>query len=167
MNRHGCCQQNTNIPQVEVTPATPVLVAAAAATTTAAATIATTLHHPRRQQQLPQRFRQDNAADHPGDGKWININNVSGSEDDDDPPEVIAVANTNLFDTNTNLVGTNTNLANANTNTNPSPLQTATSTLPTNPFAKENEASRLLLISSFSSGRTQTQASVFAYHASE
>ncbi|KAG1904401.1 uncharacterized protein F5891DRAFT_1184614 [Suillus fuscotomentosus] len=121
---------------VEVTPATPVLVAAAAAaTTTAAATIATTLHHPRRQRQLPQRFRQDNAAGHPGDSEWININNVSGSEDDDNPPEVMAVANTNLSDANTNLVNTNTNLANANTNTNPSPLQTATSTFPTNPFA--------------------------------
>jgi hypothetical protein len=48
-------------------------------------------------QQLPQRFRQNNTAGHPGNGKWININNVSGSEDNDDPPEVIAVANTQTY----------------------------------------------------------------------
>lgn len=89
-------------------PAAPV----PAATTTAAAAIATTLHRPRRQRQLPHRFRADNAA-HPDDGEYIDIDNVSGgSEDDANPPEVIA-------DTNANL----------------SPLHTATSTLATNPLA--------------------------------
>lgn len=121
MNRHGHHRKNNDIPQVEGTPAAPILVTPApsglvtpvpAATTTAAAAIATALHCPRRQRQLPQRYRADNAAAHPDNGKCINIDNVSSSEDDSNPPEAIADENVNL-----------------------SPLQTTTSTLPTNPFA--------------------------------
>lgn len=140
MNRRGHRRKNNNIPQVEGTPAAPILVTPApsvpvapapsapvastapapsgpvtpvpAATTTAAAAIATALHCPRRQQQLPQRFRQDDTAAHLDDGEWINLNDVSSGEDKDDPPEVIVNAHTHL-----------------------SPLQTTTSTLLTNPFA--------------------------------
>ncbi|KAG1763803.1 hypothetical protein EV702DRAFT_1051648 [Suillus placidus] len=147
MNCRGHCRKNNNIPQVEGTPVAPIPVTPApsipvapaapisaapapsvpvahaptpsgpaapvpAATTTAAAAIATALHRPRRQQQLPQRYRGNNAAAHPDDGEYINIDNVSSSEDDINPPEAIADVNVNL-----------------------SPLQTATSTLPTNPFA--------------------------------
>jgi hypothetical protein len=55
----------------------------------------------------------DNAAAHPDDGEYINIDNISsGSEDDANLPEVIADVNANL-----------------------SPLHTATSTLTTNPLA--------------------------------
>jgi hypothetical protein len=57
--------------------------------------------------QLPLPF-----ITHPDDGEWIDINNVSGSEDDNDPPKIIA-----------------------NLHTHQCPLQTTTSTLPTNPFA--------------------------------
>ncbi|KAG2086218.1 uncharacterized protein F5147DRAFT_781676 [Suillus discolor] len=127
MNHRGRCRQNTKIPQVEAAPEpvapapsalppaapTPIpVIPAAAATTTAAAAIATALHRPRRQWQLPQRFRQDNTATHLDNGKWIDLNNVSSGEDEDDPPEVIV-----------------------NAHTHPSPLQTMTSTLLTDPFA--------------------------------
>jgi hypothetical protein len=137
MNRCGCCQQNANIPQVEAAPApvlapvSPALIvptpivpapthvapAPTAATTTAAAVITTVLHRPWRQWQLPQRYRQDDAAAHLDDGKWIDINNIGNSKDDNDPPQVVATMHTQ----------------------GPSPLlmtiQMTTSTLHTNPFA--------------------------------
>ncbi|KAG2062389.1 hypothetical protein BDR06DRAFT_1016327 [Suillus hirtellus] len=144
MNYCGHHQQNANIPQVEAAsvpvpaPVSPALIAftpivpapthVAPAPTpvaptpmpnTPAPTAATTtvLHRPRRQWQLPQRYRQDDVAAHPDDGKWIDINNVGNSEDNDDPPQVVATTHTQ----------------------GPSPPQTTikmtTSTLHTNPFA--------------------------------
>ncbi|KAG1818305.1 hypothetical protein EV424DRAFT_1347690 [Suillus variegatus] len=128
---------------VHVAPApAPVPVAPALVAPAAAAAIATTLHRPRRQRQPPRRYRQDDAVTHPDNGEWIDINNVSGSEDDNDPPEIIA-----------------------NAHTHQSPLQTTTSTLPTNPFATKKEELRLLLTYCFSLGRTQTPVNAFVYRA--
>ncbi|KAG1823869.1 uncharacterized protein BJ212DRAFT_1296393 [Suillus subaureus] len=137
MNHCGHCRQNIGTLQVEAAPApapvspTPVSpapvpiapapapvalmhVTPAAATTTAAAAIATALHHPRRQ--------EDTSAAHLDNGEWIDMNNVSSSEDNNNPPEVMA---------NTHIPPE----VIANTHTHPSPLQTVTSTLHTNPFA--------------------------------
>ncbi|KAG2345162.1 hypothetical protein BDR05DRAFT_998758 [Suillus weaverae] len=107
---HGHRRQNTKIPQVEAIPAAPAPmpiaptpvpmpvapapapVAPAAAATSTAAT--------------------DHTVTCPDDGEWIDIDNVSSGEDNNDQPEIIA-----------------------NAPAHQNPLQTTTSTLPTNPFS--------------------------------
>ncbi|KAG2093880.1 uncharacterized protein F5147DRAFT_779158 [Suillus discolor] len=74
--------------------------------------------------------------------EWIDLNNVSSGEDEDDPPEVIV-----------------------NAHTHPSPLQTTTSTLLTDPFATRKRGLKSTSDVQCFLGRTQTLASAFAFHA--